>query len=277
MQTTIDYDESLSSYYRSIKKTSLLSEDEEKILGAKAKRGDAAAQRRLVESNLRLVVRIARSMWKPGLSLIDLIQDGNIGLMKAAEKFDPERKVRFSTYAVWWIRQSITRSLINTGRTIRLPHRKEEMLKKLQATTSILSQRLQRAPTSCQLSEALGIPVSSVDKLLGYSENVAKLEIVSDKDSVSVLDMYEDYTFSPEVVFQKTVLKEQTMRLLEVLKENEKKVIFERFELSGSEKKSLKQVGKEMGLSPETIRHLEKKAIGKLRGEAAKGYLCMTA
>jgi RNA polymerase primary sigma factor len=277
MQTTLDYDESLSLYYHSIKKIRLLSEDEEKMLGTRALKGDTSARKRIVEANLRLVVRIARTMWKPGLSLVDLVQDGNIGLMKAAEKFDPGRNVRFSTYAVWWIRQSITRSLINTGRTIRLPHRKEEMLKKLQATTSILSQRLQSPPTSGQLSEALGISVSSVDKLRGYSENVGKLETISDQDSVNLLDMYEDYTFAPETVFQAAVLKEQTIRLLDVLQVNEKKVICERFELSGKAKKSLKQVGREMGLSPETVRHLEKKAIGKLRGEASKGYLCMTA
>uniref|UniRef100_A0A0A8KXQ8 RpoD subfamily RNA polymerase sigma-70 subunit n=1 Tax=wastewater metagenome TaxID=527639 RepID=A0A0A8KXQ8_9ZZZZ len=131
MCITQDYDETLAAYFRSIRKIKLLSKEEEENLARRVAQGDEKAQQRLVEANLRLVVRVARSMWNPGLSLTlaDMIQEGNIGLMKAVQKFDGTRNIRFSTYAVWWIRQAISRALINTGRTIRLPHRKEQLMK----------------------------------------------------------------------------------------------------------------------------------------------------
>ena len=277
MQNLAANDECLSSYFRSIKAIRLLTREEEELLSRKIAHGDQAARRRLIEANLRLVVRIARSMWNPSLSLIDLIQEGNIGLMKAAEKFDGGRKVKFSTYAAWWIRQSIGRSLVNTGRAIRLPHRKEELIRKVQAEKSIMSQTLKRQPSSREISAKLGIPEKKLNDVLIFSERVTGFESQADQDTVNVLDMYEDYTYSPEKLFGEHMVHEQTRQLLSVLPAREKDVIRQRFEIEGHERRSLKQMGCEMGLSPETVRHIEKRALRRLQEEAAKGYLCLTA
>ncbi|HWR12099.1 MAG TPA: RNA polymerase sigma factor RpoD/SigA [Rectinemataceae bacterium] len=270
-------DECLSSYFKSIKGIKLLTREEEESLSIKIAHGDQAARKRLIEANLRLVVRIARSMWNPSLTLTDLIQEGNIGLMKAAEKFDGARKVKFSTYAAWWIRQSISRSLVNTGRAIRLPHRKEELIRKVQAEKSIMSQALNRQPSSKEISAKLGIPEKKLNEVLVFSERVASLESQVDEDTIDLLDMYEDFTYAPEKLFGEHIAREQTVQLLSVLQDRERNVINQRFEIDGRSRRSLKQMGLEMRLSPETVRHIEKRALKKLQTEAAKGYLCLTA
>ncbi len=277
MQSSIGHDECLASYFKSIKTIRLLTREEEEVLSRKIAHGDLAARKRLIEANLRLVVRIARSMWNPSLSLVDLVQEGNIGLMKAAEKFDGRRKVKFSTYAAWWIRQSIGRSLVNTERTIRLPHRKEELIRKVQAEKSILSQKLNRQPSMKEISVKLGIPEKKLNDVLVFSERIGGFESQVDQDTVSVLDFYEDYTYSPERLFNQRVVKEQTVHLLSLLQDREREVVSQRFEIEGKERRSLKQMGGMMKLSPETVRHIEKRALKKLQTEAAKGYLCLTA
>lgn len=277
MQNSIAQDECLASYFKSIKAIALITREEEEILSRKIAHGDLRARQRLIEANLRLVVRIARSMWNPSLSLIDLIQEGNIGLMKAAEKFDGARKVKFSTYAAWWIRQSIGRSLINTERTIRLPHRKEELIRKIQAEKSIMSQTLKRQPSTKEISAKLGIPEKKLNDVLVFSERITGFESQVDQDTVSVLDYYEDYTYSPERLFNQHVVQEQTVHLLSLLQDREREVVRQRFEIEGNERRSLKQMGGTMKLSPETVRHIEKRALKKLQVEAAKGYLCLTA
>jgi RNA polymerase primary sigma factor len=270
-------DECLASYFSSIKSITLLTREEEEILSRKIAHGDLAAKKRLTEANLRLVVRIARSMWNPSLSLIDLIQEGNIGLMKAVEKFDGTRKVKFSTYAAWWIRQSISRALINTERAIRLPHRKEELIRKVQAEKSIMSQTLKRPPSAKEISIKLGVPEKKLNEVLVFSERVSSFESQVDQDTVSVLDFFEDYTYSPEKLFNQHVVKEQTAYLLSLLQDRERDVINKRFGIDGGGKHSLKQMGGRMKLSPETVRHIEKRALKKLQAEATKGYLCLIA
>lgn len=277
MQHLAANDESLASYFKSIKSIRLLSREEEEILSRKIAQGDTAARKRLIEANLRLVVRIARTMWNPSLSLIDLIQEGNIGLMKAAEKFDGSRKVKFSTYAAWWIRQAIGRSLVNTGRAIRLPHRKEELIRKIQAEKSIMSQTLQRQPSSSEISEKLGICEKKLNDILMFAERISGFDAQAEQESFSILDLYEDYTYSPETLFDQAMLGEQTTRLLSVLKERERFVINHSFELGGRKRQSLKRMGGSMGLSPETVRHIEKRALQRLHAEASKGYLYLSA
>lgn len=151
-------DESLRGYYAAIKRIPLLSAEEEKDLSTRIFSGENEARQRLIESNLRLVVKIARGFVTPEMPLLDLIQEGNLGLIRAAEKYDGERNVRFSTYASWWIKQAITRALVNSRRAIRLPHRKEELLKKIQRTYSSLAQALQREPTTTEIACELRVP-----------------------------------------------------------------------------------------------------------------------
>ncbi|MEW6548664.1 MAG: RNA polymerase sigma factor RpoD/SigA [Spirochaetota bacterium] len=270
-------DECLARYFRSIQHIKLLTREEEETLARRIAGGDREARQRLIEANLRLVVRIARSMWNPSLSLIDLIQEGNIGLMKASEKFDGARKVKFSTYAAWWIRQSISRSLINTERTIRLPHRKEDLIKKIQAEKSILSQRLHRAPTTREISIHLGVEERKLQDVMQFSEHVGGLESTVDHDTVSLLDTIEDYSYAPDRIFEDIEIREETKKLLATLKDRERFVVQQRFELDGVPRKSLKHMGSFMGLSPETIRHIEKKALSKLRRAAERNFLCVPA
>jgi len=269
--------ESLASYFKSIKSKRLLSRDEEEALSQNILRGDTAARQALIEGNLRLVIKIAKSMWNPSLSLADLIQEGNIGLMKAAEKYDGKRNVRFSTYASWWIRQSISRSVINTGRAIRLPHRKEAMVKKIQAVKSVMSQELKREPYPEEVAARIGIEIKDMEQILVFTERVFNLENQVEEEELSILEKYEDYSFSPERLFEKALIKQQTASILAELKERERFVVSRRFELDGQERPSLKQMGLEMGLSPETVRHIEKQALQKLKTEAERSLLFLTA
>lgn len=269
--------ESLVSYFKSIQSKRLLSRDEEASLSRKILKGDTAARQALIEGNLRLVIKIAKSMWNPSLTLVDLIQEGNIGLMKAAEKYDGKRNVRFSTYASWWIRQSIARSIINTGRTIRLPHRKEAMVKKIQAVKSVMSQELKREPSAEEIAARVGIEMKDMEQILVFTERVCNLENLVEEEELSILEKYEDYSYSPERLFEKAFLQQQTARILAELKEKERLVVSRRFELGGQKRPSLKQMGKEMNLSPETVRHIEKRALQKLKTEADKGLLYLTA
>jgi RNA polymerase primary sigma factor len=277
MKNLADHDECLASYFASIKSIQLLTREEEAALSRKITSGDQKARERLIQANLRLVVRIARTMWNPPHALIDLIQEGNIGLMRAAEKFDGSRKVKFSTYAAWWIRQSIGRSLVNTGRTIRLPHRKDALIRKAQAEKSAMSQKLQRQPTTGELSARLGVTEKKLREAMLYSEKVSGFECQVEDDTMSLLDMYEDFSYAPETMFGQQMVMEQTGMLLSALKEREREVISRRFELEGRTRLSLKQMGSTMGLSPETVRHIEKRAISRLREEAERLSLCMTA
>jgi len=221
-----------------------------------------------VEANLRLVVKIARAFSTIDVPLIDLIQEGNLGLIRAAEKFDDRRMVRFSTYASWWIKQAITRSLVNSRRAIRLPHRKEELLKRIQRTQATLSQVFAREPTLVEVAAELGVEARAVETVLGMAGSLVPLEADGDEDSGGVIDVYEDSTYSPDAELMKASIRAKTVEMLEVLLEREKKILMYRFEFFGGEKYTLKRIGAELGLSPETVRQIEKRAIRKLREEA---------
>ena len=210
-------DDSLRSYYSAIKRIPLLTAEEERDLSSRVFAGDEEARSHLIEANLRLVVKIARGFVTPDMPLLDLIQEGNIGLIKAAEKFDGERQVRFSTYASWWIRQSITRALVNSRRAIRLPHRKEELLKRIQRTYSTLTQTLQREPSVGEIAEELRVPEEAVADLLGMAATLVSLENDDDDESGSIIDVYEDYSYSPDGELLKSCTREETLDMLELL------------------------------------------------------------
>jgi RNA polymerase primary sigma factor len=258
-------DDGLQSYYAAIKRINLLSPEEERELSSRALRGEEEARRRLIEANLRLVVKIARGYMTPDVPLIDLIQEGNIGLIKAAEKYDGERQVRFSTYASWWIKQSITRALVNSRRAIRLPHRKEELLKRIQRTYSVLSQVLHREPTQGEIADELHISNESVSAVLGMAGTVVSLENDGGEDGGAVIDVFEDYSYSPDGELLRSCAREETVRMLEILLEKESRILRYRFEAFGGERHTLKSIGAELGISPETVRQIEKRALRKLK------------
>ncbi len=257
----------LDSYYAGIKRIPLLDADDEQELSRRIALGDEKARQKLIEANLRLVIKIARAYITPDMPLLDLIQEGNVGLIKAAEKFDGRRKVRFSTYASWWIKQTITRALVNSRRTIRLPHRKEELLRRIQRSYNLLTQRLQREPLDAEVAAELRVPVNAVTELRSFSGSVVSLESDLDDDSGGVIDVYEDWSYSPDTALIADNLREETARMLALLMEKERRILMYRFELSG-ERRTLKTIGDELGISPETVRQIEKRALRKLRDHA---------
>ena len=261
-------EDSLRSYYAKIKSISLLTAEEECILSRRIRAGDEEARGRLIEANLRLVVKIARTFAAYDVPLIDLIQEGNLGLIKAAEKFDDRKNVRFSTYASWWIKQAITRSLVNSRRAIRLPHRKEELLKRIQRTYNVLTQTLQTQPTSADIARDLHVPEEAVTSVLEMSGSLVSLDAEDGEDSGSMIDIVEDSTYEPSSQFDEVCAREKVLRMLELLMEKERRILLYRFEFFGGERYTLKQIGTELGISPETVRQIEKRALSKLREQA---------
>jgi RNA polymerase primary sigma factor len=258
-------EDGLRNYYSVIKRITLLTAEDERALSSRVLIGDEEARRRLIEANLRLVVKIARGFVTPDMPLLDLIQEGNIGLIKAAEKFDGTRNVRFSTYASWWIKQAITRALVNSRRAIRLPHRKEELLKRIQRTYSVLTQILQREPSVGEIARELRVPEETVSDVIGMASALVPLENDGSEDSGSIIDVYEDYSYSPDAELMKSCSREETFEMLELLLEKEKRILMYRFEFLGGRKHTLKSIGAELGISPETVRQIEKRALRKLK------------
>ena len=258
-------EDALRAYYSAIKRVPLLTAEEERELSSRVFAGDEGARQRLIESNLRLVVKIARGFVTPDMPLLDLIQEGNVGLIKAAEKYDGERNVRFSTYASWWIKQAITRALVNSRRAIRLPHRKEELLKRIQRTYSVLTQVLQREPTTTEIARELRVPSSAVHAVLEMGATLVSLETEGGEDSGSIMDVYEDNSYSPDGELMRSCARQETLDLLEILLEKERRILMYRFEFLGGKRHTLKSIGAELGISPETVRQIEKRALRKLK------------
>ncbi len=257
-------DESLARYFEEIARTPLLTFEEELDLSRRVENGDEAARQKLIQANLRLVVKIAKAYSRFGTAFLDLIQEGNLGLINAAGKFDYRKNVRFSTYASWWIKQSIVRALVNKNRMIRLPHRKEESLRKLAARLTEASLTKQTL-TIDQLSLFLRLGREEVLALLELSGTVASLDKEVGEESVSLIDLIEDRSYQPENDYFSHEFEEDTKRLLSSLQEREKDVILYRFAFMGEKKRTLKTIGEQMGLSAETVRQMEIRALEKLR------------
>lgn len=264
-----DSEDCLQSYFDQIKIIPLLTFEEELELSKRIQKGDKQARRRLIEANLRLVVKIARGYLTTDVSLMDLIQEGNMGLMRAVDKYDHAKQVRFSTYAAWWIRQVITRYLSDKRRIIRLPHRKEEVLRKIQRAYHTLSQLHMRQPKIEEIAAEIGVPQEEVEFILSLVRDIISFELEkSDGESVTAIEFHEDYTYNPERDFMKKSSREATLKVLNHLKEREKNILIYRFQLNGGKAHTLKNISDKMGLSTETIRQIELRALQKLRGHA---------
>ena len=267
MAESMDVDEPIKMYLREIGQIPLLSYEEEIEYAQRVLEGDEEAKQKLIESNLRLVVSIAKKHTNRGLKMLDLIQEGNMGLMKAVEKFEYEKGFKFSTYATWWIRQAITRAIADQGRTIRIPVHMIETINKIKKESRIILQETGKEPTAEELAIKLEIPVDKVKNILEMNQDPISLEtpVGSEEDS-ELGDFVEDDKFpNPYDATTRVLLKEQLDEVLETLNERERMVLRYRYGLDDGSQKTLEEVGKIFNVTRERIRQIEVKALRKLR------------
>ena len=263
-------DDSVRLYLREIGKIPLLTSEEEAELAQRIVKGDKKAKDKMVESNMRLVVSIAKRYGGRGLDFLDLIQEGNTGLLRAVEKFDPEKGFKFSTYATWWVRQAITRAIADQARTIRIPVHMVETINKVLRTTRKLTSELNREPTNEEIAAELHMDPDKVDYVMRIKQDIASLDASvgrdgDDEDSVLGDFVEDEERISPEDSAANQILKEQLSEIISTLTDREQKIIRLRFGIGGGRPHTLEEVGAEFDVTRERIRQIEAKALSKLR------------
>ena len=263
----IGLDDPVKMYLKDIGRVPLLTAEEEVDLAKRMQENDVSAKKRLSEANLRLVVSIAKRYVGRGMLFLDLIQEGNLGLMKAVEKFDYQKGFKFSTYATWWIRQSITRAIADQARTIRIPVHMVETINKLTKVQRVLLQELGREPTTEEMAEALNVPVEKVHEILRIAQDPVSLETpIGEEEDSHLGDFIEDEkAVTPNDSVAATMLKEQLFGVLDTLTPREEKVLRLRYGIDDGKPRTLEEVGKEFNVTRERIRQIEAKALRKLR------------
>lgn len=254
-------------YLNEIGFSPLLTAEQEVYFARKAQKGEEDARRRMIESNLRLVVKIARRYLKRGLALLDLIEEGNLGLIRAVEKFDPERGFRFSTYATWWIRQTIERAIMNQTRTIRLPiHVVKEINLYLRASRK-LAQDYEREPTAEEIAKKIDKPIDDVKRMLGLNERVTSVDtpIGDDEDRLLLDAIPDENNPDPSMLLQDENVNTNLELWLEKLNDKQREVVERRFGLHGYERSTLEEVGQEIGVTRERVRQIQMDALKRLR------------
>ena len=263
-------DDSVRLYLREIGKIPLLSAEEEMDLARRIVEGDKKAKDKMAEANMRLVVSIAKRYSGRGLDFLDLVQEGNTGLLRAVEKFDPDKGFKFSTYATWWIRQAITRAIADQARTIRIPVHMVETINKLLRTQRRMTQELNREPTIEELSKELDMEPEKIEYVIKIKQDISSLDAGvgrdgEDDDSVLQDFIVDEDTVSPEDSASNQLLKEQVQEILSSLSDREQKIVRMRFGLDNGKNHTLEEVGQEFAVTRERIRQIEAKALAKLR------------
>lgn len=265
--TNASSDPTLALYMREIAKTDLLTRDEEIALAKRVRAGDKEARTHMINANLRLVVKIAKDYAGYGLPLSDLISEGNIGLMTAVDRYDPDKGAKLSSYASWWIKQSVKRALANQGKTIRLPIHAVEKIARVRRIATLMTEALGREPTNEELSEETGIPIRKLTMIRQAAQRPTSLDApLNDGEPTNFGDVIGDESaLDPLEALTSNNLHDQLGDLLELLDERESRIIDQRFGLNGKKPMNLEEVGREFGVTRERIRQLQNKALAKMR------------
>ncbi len=259
--------ENIKAYLKEVRTIPLLTPAEEVELGTKARKGNKKARDKMIRANLRLVINIAKRYMHLGIPLMDLIEEGNVGLMKAVERFNPKKGYRFSTYGAWWIRQSITRSIFDQSRTVRIPVYVNELLSKYKKANERLMGRLRRVPTDTELAKAMNINADKIGGIRGHLARNASLDTpISEEGGNEIIDLIEDKNVvSPDAQIDILLVKERLKGLMEAVTEREQKVLNLRFGIPNGKQHTLAQVAKRLRISRERVRQIEENALKKLK------------